>query len=223
MVSVVLPFHNQADHAEAVVLGFRSALQGAGVEAEFVLVPNACTDATAEICTGLAEAHADVEAVVLEEGGWGRAVRAGLDRARGSLLCYTNSARTTAEMLVLAVVYARSYPGAVVKAHRRIRDSWVRRAGSLLYNLECRVLHDLAVWDVNGTPKVFPRSCEALLALRRDDDLIDLEFNLVCRDMGYPVVEVPILATVRHGGRSTTNWRAGWRMYRGAWELRGGA
>jgi len=51
-----------------------------------------------------------------------------------------------------------------------------RRAGSLLYNLECRVLLELSVFDVNGTPKVFPAELTELRELRRNDDLIDVEF-----------------------------------------------
>jgi hypothetical protein len=54
-----------------------------------------------------------------------------------------------------------------VKANRKIRDHWSRRLGSLLYNLECRALFDLSVWDVNGTPKVFPRSCDRAAQLTR--------------------------------------------------------
>ena len=106
------------------------------------------------------------------------------------------------------LAYALAYPEVVLKANRRIRESRRRRLGSLLYNLECRALFDLSVWDINGTPKIFPRKFDQLLALRRDDDLIDAEFNIVCRDQGYPVLEVPILATERHGGKSTTDGKA---------------
>jgi hypothetical protein len=43
---------------------------------------------------------------------------------------------------------------------------------------------------------------------------------LVCRQEDYPVLEVPLLATTRLGGRSTTNLRSALRMYRGAAALR---
>ena len=65
-------------------------------------------------------------------------------------------------------------PSVVLKANRRIRESRRRRLGSLLYNIECRALFDLSVWDINGTPKIFPRSFDALRALqprRRPDRL----------------------------------------------------
>ena len=47
--------------------------------------------------------------------------------------------------------------------------------------------------DVNGTPKAFPRRSTSCSRLTRDDDLIDLEFLIVCHREGYPVLEVPIL------------------------------
>lgn len=68
----------------------------------------------------------------------------------------------------------------------------MRKLGSLLYNAECRALFDLAIWDVNGTPKVFLRAFGELLALGRIDDLIDLEFTVACSREGYPVVEIPV-------------------------------
>jgi dolichol-phosphate mannosyltransferase len=221
-VSIALPVHNQADHVEAIVHDYITALDDAGIDWEIVLVPNACRDNSVAICGGIATADPRVRVVELKLGGWGRAVRAGLAASSGDTLCYTNSARTTPEMLTQALTFAAGHPEAVVKAQRKIRDNARRQLGSLLYNLECRMLFGLATWDINGTPKVFPRQFEQLLALRRDDDLIDAEFVFTCRRAGYPIVEMPISMTVRHGGSSTTKLSSAWRMYRGAYELRRG-
>jgi glycosyltransferase involved in cell wall biosynthesis len=211
--------HNQADHLRGVVGGYVDALERLQRPYEVLLVTNGCTDASVEVATALADELPSVETFDLAQSGWGRAVKAGLHAARGDVLCYTNCARTTPEMLTLLMVYEHAYPQVVLKANRRIRDSWRRRLGSLIYNLECRSLFDLPVWDINGTPKLFPRSFEKLLALSRDDDLIDLEFIAVCQRERYPVLEVPLLATQRHGGRSTTNYASAVRMYWGAYRL----
>ena len=218
-VSVVLPVHDQADHIGTVVEGYAAALDRLERPYELVLVTNACTDRSVEVATALAEEREAVRTFDLQQGGWGRAVRAGLREARGDVLCYANCARTTPEMLTLLLVYEAAYPQVVLKANRKIRDNWRRRLGSLIYNLECRSLFDLPVWDINGTPKVFPRAFAGLLALTRDDDLIDLEFLAVCKREDYPVLEVPLLSTQRHGGRSTTNYGSAIRMYWGAYRL----
>jgi hypothetical protein len=217
--SIVLPVHNQADHIGRLVRDYAGALEKVPLDYELILVPNACRDDSGDVCRRLV---AENERVCIEElalGGWGRAVRAGLARSRGDFLCYTNSARTTPQLLTLALLFSRTYPEVVVKAQRTMRDSGLRQAGSLLYNLECRLLFGLATWDINGTPKVFPRAYDRLLALERDDDLIDAEFVIACKRAGYPIVEVPSTVTVRHGGRSTTRFSSAWRMYRGAYEL----
>jgi hypothetical protein len=189
-------------------------------EHQLVLVPNACRDASVEICETHAAARTGTKVVVLERGGWGRAVKAGLAAAEGEILCYTNSARTSAEVLTMMLAYASAFEEVVIKANRRVRDSWVRRFGSVLYNLECRALLNLASWDINGTPKIFPRSFAALLDLSADDDLIDAEFLAICGSKGYPVMEVPLLETERHSGKSTTNLGSAIAMYTGAYRLR---
>jgi hypothetical protein len=121
--------------------------------------------------------------------------------------------------MTLILLYAVAYPDVVIKANRKIRESFRRRLGSLLYNLECRAFFDLPTWDINGTPKVFPRKFEKLLQLTKDDDLIDAEFNAICRREEYPMLEVPVLSTKRHGGKSTTNYNSAFKMYWGAYKL----
>jgi glycosyltransferase involved in cell wall biosynthesis len=219
-VSIVLPVHNQADHIGQVVEGYLGVARHLRLDVDFVLVANACSDASVSVCRRLEQHHSQVTLLEQSDGGWGRAVRAGLASAHGELLGYANSARTTPETLALMLSYAQAYPNIVIKANRRIRDSVIRRAGSLLYNLECRMLFDAPTWDVNGTPKLFPCSFHRLLTLRSTGDLVDAEFMLACKLEDYPIIEIPLLETTRIGGRSTTNYRSAVRMYWGAIGLR---
>lgn len=218
--SIVLPVYNQADHIGAIVDGYARALDAAAIEHELLLVVNGMQrDATPAVCEELARNYPAVRAVREPRGGWGRAVKRGIAESHGTSICYTNSARTTDRDLTLMLLYARAFPDVVVKANRKIRESLPRRIGSLLYNIECRTLFDLSSWDVNGTPKIFPRAFAELLELRSDDDLIDAEFNAVVRRCEYPMIEVPIFSTRRHGGKSTTGYASALRMYAGAFRL----
>ncbi len=217
--SIILPVYNQADHIEAVLAEYAGALARQPYDHEFILVVNGSRDRSLEVCQALAARDTRLHVLHSDTGGWGLAVRMGLAESRGDLVCYTNSARTSAQDLMLFLLYATANPGVVIKANRRIRESAQRRIGSLLYNIECRVLFDLAYWDINGTPKVFPRSFDRLFVLERNDDLIDLEFNTVCRRESYPVLEVPILSVRRHGGKSSTNYLSAVHMYWGAFRL----
>ena len=216
LVSIVLPVHDQGDHVADAVREYEESLARLPVPHEIVLVVNGSTDSSLLVCRDLERTNPAVKVLESVEGGWGRAVLLGLEAARGDLLCYTNLARTRSEDLTLLLLYGLMHPDVVVKANRKIRDSLYRRFGSLLYNLECRALFDLSYWDINGTPKVFSRSLGRLLELSRKDDLVDLEFHIVCRREGYRVLEVPIFSNVRHGGRSTTNHRSALGLYWGA-------
>ena len=188
-------------------------------EYEILLVVNNSRDASFDACKTITHQFSEVRALNLEVGGWGLAVKTGLRAARGDLLCYTNSARTSAQDLALLLLYGNNNPDKVIKAHRKIRESAFRRMGSLFYNLECRALFDLPYRDINGTPKVFPRRFKHLSALTQDGDLIDLEFNVICRQYQYPMLEVPIYSAYRHGGKSTTNMKSGLNMCFGAYRM----
>lgn len=221
LASVVLPVYNQAGHIETVLREYLAALGKLDFPTELLPVINGPRrDNSLELCQALQKEYPAIRTLCIEQGGWGRAVRHGLSQASGDLICYTNSARTTAKDLVLMLLYGSIHNDCVMKANRKIRENWKRRLGSLLYNLECRYLFDLAYWDINGTPKVFPRSFTPLMELGEDGDLIDLEFNAICRRMDYQVLEVPIFSKSRHSGNSTTNWNSALRMYTGAYRLR---
>jgi hypothetical protein len=139
--------------------------------------------------------------VVRSEPRWGAAVQAGLRQAGGDIICYAHPGRASELALRTVLAYALAYPDTVIRANRRTRDTLLRKLGSLLFNLECRLLYRLSVWDVNGTPKVFPRSFDHLLKLRREDDLVDLEFAVRCQLEDYPVVEVPVYERGDHAPR----------------------
>jgi glycosyltransferase involved in cell wall biosynthesis len=221
LASIVVPVYNQADHIESVLLEYVKALARLDFPTEILPVINGPRrDQSLEICRALEAKHSSIRTLCIDQGGWGRAVRHGLSQAQGDLICYTNSARTTAKDLVLMLLYGSVHNDCVVKANRKIRENWKRRLGSLLYNLECRYLFDLAYWDINGTPKVFPRGFTPLMELQEDGDLIDLEFNAICRRLEYQVLEVPVFSKTRHSGRSTTNWRSAYGMYTGAYQLK---
>lgn len=219
LVSVVLPVYNQADHIGQVIEEYLEALQRVQSPHEIILVVNASRDNSLAVCHELAQQHPTVRIVSTEEKGWGRAVRLGLSEARGDLLCYTNSARTGAANLVLLILYAIANPGTVVKAHRTSRESLKRKMGSLLYNMQCRLLFDLPTWDINATPKVFSRDVYQAMNLRSAGDLIDLEFYIQCKEAGRVILEVPIYWPQRAGGQSTTNYRSALGMYLGAYQM----
>lgn len=213
LLSVILPVYGAASYVESSISDLTAALAALPIEYELLPVINGPDDGTEEICQRIAALDQRVRVLRSERAGWAFSVRHGLANARGDLICFTNSSRTRGTTLAYMLDLALRYPGLVVKANRLIRDNWKRRLGSLIYNIQCRWLFELPNFDINGTPKIFPRVHEPLMALRRSDDLIDLEFNLVCRDRGYPMIEVPVRGVMRLGGESTTNYGSAVKFY----------
>ena len=218
LASIVLPVYNQADHIGQRVEAYVEELRGSALPWELILVTNACRDDSAKVAGELALRFPEVRTIDSVPGGWGLAVKLGLKEARGDLLAYTNTARTDPLTLRQIFDVAVANPGSVVKARRSARGAW-RKLGSTLYNLECRLLFGLRWGDVNGTPKFFPRRFDRLLMLRRDDDLIDAEFSMLCSRNGYPLIEVPVVWGKRTSGKSTTKLSSAVKMYLGAYQL----
>lgn len=216
LISIILPAYKQADHIEQVVKEVVTELQQLPVPFELILVPNGPEERTFQKCDELSRCLPHTRSIPISGSGWGRAVNAGLQEARGELLCYSNSARTNAQELRRVIDIALSLGPSLVKATRRSRDSLFRRAGSVLFNFECRMLFDLSCWDINGTPKVFPRLALSKLDTGDTGDLFDLRLLVSATDCGLQVVEVPISCVQRHGGTSTTSFRRGLGLYVGA-------
>jgi glycosyltransferase involved in cell wall biosynthesis len=218
--SIILPVYNQADQIENFYLSYDQALKELGQDYEILFIVNGSADDSMHICKSLASEKEYVHAFELPSAGWGKAVIFGLSKARGRFLCYTNTARTTAKDLCLLLKYAFINEKTIVKANRIVRDSFLRKLGSVLFNLEYRLLFRIPVWDVNGTPKVLPRNIYEELDLVFENDLIDAEIIARCYRKRIPFVDVPVLSTIRISGKSTTTLRSAFKLYFGLFRLK---
>jgi len=219
-LSVVLPCRNQGDHIEAVLRSYAGPLAATRLVYEVIVVPNASTDDTATVVRRVAAGDDHLRVVENPLGGWGRSVLTGLRVARGSILCYANSARTDpADLERLLARYLELAP-CLAKVTRANRGAAVRGAASWLYNAEGRLLFGVRAADVNGTPKIFSRELFDRLQLSSSDDLLDLELLGKVSWLRVPVVEMAVNGFKRHGGRSSTTMGTALRMYVGALRLR---
>jgi dolichol-phosphate mannosyltransferase len=83
-LSVVIPAHNEAGLIHATVQGMHAALNGAGIPHELVAVDDASVDGTGELLDALAQRLPVLRVIHRRPPpGVGRAVRAGLEAARG--------------------------------------------------------------------------------------------------------------------------------------------
>lgn len=209
-VSIILPVRNQGDHIYVVVTGYINALNASvGEVFEILLVPNGCSDSSVSACQTLVHEFSCVRLLQPPAVGWGAAVRCGIDQSVADIICFASSARAKSSDMVRFVERAIETPSFVYQARRVSQDNWIRSLGSRIFNFECRLLFGSKTADINGTPKVFPRRFSRLLSLTRDDFTLDAQFNWFCAEENYPVVEIEVGPTPRHGGQSmTTTMRA---------------
>jgi glycosyltransferase involved in cell wall biosynthesis len=217
--SIILPFYKQINHVEGIYNTYCEHLDKLNESWELIFVINGPDDGTREKLLQLNN-RPNIVIEKLEKGGWGRAVKHGLAKGKGKYLCYTNTARTDINDLLLILKYAMVNDDNVVKATRIIREKFTRKLGSTLYNLECRMLFRVPIWDVNGTPKVLPRKVYEDITITSEDDLIDAEIIALCVKKRVRIIEIPVIATKRLSGKSTTNYMSAFKMYRGLFKLK---
>lgn len=219
-LSVILPIYNQEDQIQFLFEQYTDRLDRLNVSWELLFVVNGSKDNSYARALAVAERNQNVKVFNLQEGGWGRAVKFGIAHAKGNLVCYTNSARTSIEDLGLILQYALANDSIVIKTTRVVRESFIRKLGSMLYNYENRLLLGTPLWDVNGTPKVIPAKYLSGMQIISEGDLIDAEIMSRLFKNHAQIVEVLILSTKRISGRSTTSFKSAWKMYKGLFRLK---
>src|SRR4051812_45636427 len=98
--SIILPLYKQVDHAVELYNTYTTNLNRLSDSWELLFIVNGTNDGTADKLNKINTSH-NVKVHYLEKGGWGRAVKFGLAQAKGKYLCYTNSARTEINDLIL--------------------------------------------------------------------------------------------------------------------------
>jgi glycosyltransferase involved in cell wall biosynthesis len=219
-ISVVLPIYNQSEQLDFLFEQYTTRLPELNVTWELLFIVNGSKDDSYAKAQSLAAKNPHVIVHNLQVGGWGRAVKYGLAQAKGDLVCYTNSARTGIDDLILILTYGLANDKTVIKTTRVIRESFTRKIGSILYNYENRMLLGTPLWDVNGTPKVLPRKYLQNINLISEGDLIDAELMAKIYRNQVQIVEILIVSTKRISGRSTTSFKSAWKMYTGLFDLR---
>jgi dolichol-phosphate mannosyltransferase len=203
VLSVVIPAHNEADSIAPVLRSLCAALEGESIPYEVVVVNDHSADATEAAVASVSRDHPAVRCIEnLNTGGFGFAVRAGLDAFRGD---------------VVAIVMADGSdpPEDVVRCYREITRGFDCVFGSRfmpesqvvdyprfklginrLANLFIKLLFRIPVNDTTNAFKLYRR--ETIDGLQ---PILSNHFNLT--------VELPLKAIVR--GFSYSVVPIGWR------------
>jgi len=214
MFSIILPVMNQADHIGQVIQTHHRLLTKQGISFELIAIVNGTTDNSFSVCQKLAKQLAGVKAYKLKQGGYGRGVLYGLKKAHGRYLCYINSARVHSDELIKCLQLFLEDPKGIFHAVRVKRDRWLRKITSVIYLVGCWLVTGVSSLDINGTPKIFSQKIFDQLQLSFIDSMIDLQLLERAKKLKIPVKEIPIYNNNRFGGRSTSNFKTVFRLFK---------
>jgi len=198
-VSIVIPVYNEEAILYAAVAGLTERLDNEfDFSYELILTENGSSDRTVEVARELQERHPQVRILHTDEPNYGKALRKGIEEARGEVvicdeidLCDTDFYRRA-----LATIEEGNYDLVVgSKAMEGARDKRppLRRFATSVINMLLRVSLGFQGTDTHGL-KAFRR--ERLLPVSRkcvvERDLFASEFVIRAQRERYRLTEIPI-------------------------------
>jgi glycosyltransferase involved in cell wall biosynthesis len=220
-VTILMPCLNEAETLSACIHAARKGMESAGVEGEILIADNGSTDGSQKIAESLGARVVDVPTR-----GYGSALRAGMDAARGKFLIMGDSdqsydfsqiapflqkLRAGADLVMgcrMPGGGGKIVPGAMPWKHRWIGNPVLTLIGRVLFNCPS---HDFHCGLRALTKEAFTR-----LDLRTSGMEFASEMVIKASLRGLKIEEVPI--TLHKDGRSRPphlrSWRDGWRHLR---------
>lgn len=209
-LSLVVPFYNEEDGCEKVVLQLIETLDRHQADYELITVNNGSIDRTGALLARCAQTHSRIRVVtVAQNQGYGWGILCGLARSSGDYVGYVDGDTQIPPDTVVAI-YTRLRQGQadICKGARVTRhDGLKRKIISIVYNGFFKMLFPGPVRDINAKPKIMTRACYEQLALQSKDWFIDAEIILRARALGLRVEEVAIEFLSRDQGRSKVRIR----------------
>jgi len=197
-VSIVIPVYNEEGILHASVVDLHERLAPLGLRYEIVLAENGSRDRTLEVARELAQKYPEVRFLSVGEPNYGRALRAGILDARGTLVICEEIDLCDVDFHRRALALLESDAADMVIGSKLIDGAadqrpLFRHATSIVYTTLLRVLLDFRGSDTHGL-KAFRRDRVAPLveACLTDKDVFASELVIRAYRAGIRVHEIPI-------------------------------
>ncbi len=213
-----MPCYNEEELVAETVRQLLGAFASAGHRLELIAVDNGSSDRTGEILRDLAERHPEVVSTrVAVNQGYGFGILSGLPLCTApwvGLICADGQVEAV-DVVKLFDVAARSKGPRLVKVRRRFRmDGLRRKVTSIAYNVFTALLFGgLGSIDVNGNPKIMPRTYLDRMRLQSKDWFLDAEIMIKAKRLGLEVLELNVMAMMRTGGKSNVRPSTCWEFF----------
>ncbi len=203
------PAYNEEENVEETVNRALDEI-GALVEGsiEVLVVDDGSTDRTPELADALAAADPRVRVHHQENLGYGGALRAGFENARGKLICFSDGdlqfdLREMSRLLERLDDPARPSVDAVIGYRIKRRDPPHRIFIAKSYNAIVSVLFGLRVRDIDCAMKLFRREVFDGLPLTADSPFLSAEMLIKLRARGERIAQVGVNHYPRAAGTNT--------------------
>jgi len=204
-LSVILPAYNEEGNVERAVRSSAEAVASLVEDFEIVAVDDGSRDQTPSILARLREELGIRLAVVTHETnlGYGTALRAGFDAARGRLVFYTDAdnqfdLKELVDFLPLTEEY-----DAILGYRVGRQDGSFRLMVSNGYNALASFAFGMKVRDLNCSFKLFRREALTSIHLEEDHFFIDTEIVIQLHRAGYRYTQKGVRHYPRTAGKST--------------------
>jgi len=217
-VSFIMPCYNEEAVLTYTIPRFVKAFREAGYRLELVAVDNGSKDRTGEILQALTTSYPEVVPHRVEVNqGYGYGLLSGIPHCTAPWVgMIPADGQVDAEDVVRLYEAVAATDGRVLgKVRRRFRmDGFRRKVVSVSYNLFIRLLWpQLQSIDVNGTPKILPRTILHAMDLKSKNWLLDPEIMIKAHYMGLTVLEFNAFARMRGGGVSHVRMGTLWEFF----------
>ena len=198
LVSIVIPVYNEEAILHAAIVDLRDKLRDVPWSYEIIIAENGSRDGTVEISNELSARFAEVTSFSVGEPNYGKALRKGILRARGTFvvceeidLCDTDFHQ--AALRILQDRSADLVIGSKLLSESSDERPWARNAASRIYNGMLRVTLGFRGTDTHGL-KAFRR--EPLLPIVNrcvvDKDVFASEFVIRAYRDQVAIREIPV-------------------------------
>ncbi|HNX52451.1 MAG TPA: glycosyltransferase family 2 protein [Pontiellaceae bacterium] len=200
-LSIVIPAHNEEHRLPPMLEAYAGYFaEKYGNEVELIVVPNFCSDRTAEIARGIGARYPQVRVVEeLQRVGKGGAVMLGAKSAQGGLVGFVDADGATPPAAFDDLVQKISLYGCII-ASRWMKGSDVspkqplsRRVASRCFNGLVRSLFGLKLTDTQCGAKLFRR--EVILPVLRNLGVtnwaFDVDMLFQTKRLGFSIREIP--------------------------------
>ena len=220
------PAFNEEENVDTTV---RRALDEIGPlvdgSVEVLVVDDGSTDRTSQLADALAAADPRVRVHHQANRGYGGALRAGFDHARGELICFSDGDLQfdlrEMGLLLTRLADAQRPVDAVIGYRRKRRDPPHRIFIAKTYNAIVSALFGLRVRDIDCAMKVFRREVFDGLRLTTDSPFLSAELLIKLRARGERMAQVGVTHYPRAAGTNTgASFRKILRTFRDIGRLR---